>query len=443
MVEDVLAKCEKNPSGDLKWKVLYDALLRSGPGPRFDARYVDCGPELARAKQKGNVFTYDISKGGLLSGAGHVGTGERFFQDVQRNVVRDLRTNLSKNPPSLFLSIRGGGATNCGAGFLLDREILNFGHSLLLQFIILPYRGEGIEASRVVYLTWQVMELLRESPDRYAPVLLSNEQILAGAASFEQAGMNWFYPLANTIVVDLLARILYPTLYSDTARSSQQGAFELQGRQKYLDMRDFIRQPGFRSVGYSHLDDTVPLDPKALEKLVKDSLGPAPGGQDPRHPGARPHGNPLADDGSPDGLLAPHRSDGRGRRHHEGEALGPPRGRPSRLVPARVHVRHQARQVRVPALPRRRRPRRHPRLVRAVPEEPAESEIQGRGRPSHLRLREDRGVLREDLRALPDPAGAMTRRTRSEVSSGASLSAASKEMQRPPRRPERGIAARD
>ncbi|MBI2898690.1 MAG: hypothetical protein HYY17_00750 [Planctomycetes bacterium] len=276
VVEDVLAKCRKNKDSDFKWKVLYEALQRPGPGPQFEVHYVDCGPELARAKQKGEVFTYDISKGGLLSGAGHVGTGEKFFHDAQWSVVRDLQTNLSKNPPGLFLSIRGGGATNCGAGFQLDREILGkYENSVLLQFIILPYRGEGIEASRVVYLAWQVLELLREYPDRYAPVVISNEQILAGAQSFEKAGMNWFYPLANTIVADVLARILYPTLYAGSGESGavEQGAFELDSRQKYLDIRDFVRQPGFRSVGYAHLDDTVPLDPKALGKLVKDSLG--------------------------------------------------------------------------------------------------------------------------------------------------------------------------
>lgn len=276
VVEDILAKCQKLKDQDLKWKVLYQALERPGSGPRFDAHYVDCGPELTRVKQKGEIFTYDISKG-MLSGSGNVGTGQKFFQDAQWSVIRDLQTNLSKNPPSLFLSIRGGGATNCGAGFLLDREILKtFENSLLLQFIVLPYRGEGIEASRTVFLTWQVMELLREFPDRYAPILISNEQILAGAASFQQAGMNWFYPLANTIVADVFVRILYPTLYHQHADGSagvNEGAFELDSRQKYLDMRDFIRQPGFRSVGYSHLDDTVPLNAQALEKLVDDSLG--------------------------------------------------------------------------------------------------------------------------------------------------------------------------
>ncbi|GEM_PF-5650005 len=277
VAEDFLSKCEKLRDSDLKWKVLHQSLLRDGPGPKYEVHYIDCGPELSRAKQKGNAFTYDISKGGVLSGAGNVATGERFFQDAQWSVVRDFQTNLSKNPPALFLSIRGGGATNCGAGFLLDREILSkFENAMVLQFIILPYRGEGIETSRVIYLTWQVMELLREYPDRYAPVLISNEQILSGAQSFQQAGMNWFYPLANTIVADVLSRILYPTLYSGLGESGgtlEQGAFELDSRQKFLDMRDFIRQPGLRSVGYAHLDDVVPLDGKALETLVKSSLG--------------------------------------------------------------------------------------------------------------------------------------------------------------------------
>jgi len=278
VLEDILGKCEKLRDKDLKWKVLHQALLRPGSGPRFKGHYLDCGPELKRVQQRGQLFTYDISKGGLLSGAGNVATGQRFFRDAEWSVVRDAQTNFSKAPPSLFLSIRGAGATNCGAGFLLDQTLLkSFEHSLLLQFIILPYRGEGIEASRVVFLTSQVLQLLKDYPDRYAPILISNEQIMAGAQSFQQAGMNWFYPLANTIVADVIVRILYPTLYhlaeEGDAGAGREGAFEIDSRQKYLDMRDFIRQPGFRSVGFSHLDDVEPLSEGAIAKLADGALG--------------------------------------------------------------------------------------------------------------------------------------------------------------------------
>lgn len=278
VMEDILSRCQQFRSRDLKWEVLYRALARQGSGPRFKGHYLDCGPELRRFQQKGDLFTYDISKGGLLSGAGNVGTGEKFFSDAQWSVVGSLQTNFSKVTPGLFISIRGAGATNCGAGFQLDRLLLKtFENSLVLQFIILPYRGEGIEASRVVFLTHQVMQLLKEFPDRYAPILISNEQIMAGAQSFQQAGMNWFYPLANTIVADVIARILYPSLYhllDEETTAGREGAFDIDSRQKYLDMRDFIRQPGFRCVSSAHLDDTEPLGEAALQKIVGGSLGP-------------------------------------------------------------------------------------------------------------------------------------------------------------------------
>lgn len=277
VLQDILAKCTQLKDKDLKWRILHRALIREGSGPRFKGHYVDCGPELGKAKQEENLYTYDISKGGILSGSGNVATGEKFFRDAEWSVGRDLETNLSKSPPSLILSIRGAGATNCGAGFLLDQKLLKtFENSLLLQFVILPYRGEGIEASRVIYLTHQVMKLLTEYPDRYAPVLISNEQIMAGAKSFQQAGMNWFYPLANTIVADVIVRLLYPTLYHVYGQGDKQvgeGAFEIDSRQKYLDMRDFTRQPGFRSVSFSYRDAAEPLTEPAMEELVDGALG--------------------------------------------------------------------------------------------------------------------------------------------------------------------------
>ncbi len=275
VLEDILVKCEKLGPTDLKWKVLHDALVREGSGAKFEAHYVDCGPELKRAQGKGRIFTYDISQGGVLTGAGNVGTGEQFYRASQWTVIRDLQTNLQKTTPKLFISVRGAGATNCGAGFLLDREILRmFEHGMLVQFIILPYRGEGIEASRTIYLTWQVLQLLKEYPDRYAPVIISNGQIMSAAQSFQQAGINWFYPLANAVVADIIVRILYPTLYDipEQQGGPAQGAFELDSRQKYLDLRDFIRQPGLRCVGFEQHDDDVPLNEMTVKKMVDGAL---------------------------------------------------------------------------------------------------------------------------------------------------------------------------
>ena len=276
IAQDILAKCERNRESDLKWKILHDALLRRGVGAKYEVHYLDCGPELKRAEQKGDMFTYSIAKGGLLSGAGNIGTGERFFRDAQWSVVGQLQTNIGREAPNLLISIRGAGATNCGAGFMLDRELLKFyEHAVMIQFVILPFRGEGIEASRVVFLARQLIEMLKDYSDRYAPILMSNEQIIKGAKSFQQAGMNWFYPLANTTVAEVIVRMLYPTLYhmSGESGSVSEGAFELDSRQKYLDLRDFIRQPGFRSAGFSQPDDVLPLQEEALGRLVDQSLG--------------------------------------------------------------------------------------------------------------------------------------------------------------------------
>ncbi|MHC4607081.1 MAG: hypothetical protein ACYTAF_09085 [Planctomycetota bacterium] len=284
VAEDILAKCERKRERDLKWKILHGALQRHGPGARYEVHYMDCGPELARAEKKGDMFTYSIAKGGLLSGAGNIGTGEKFFRDAQWNVQSKLQSNMSRQKVNLFLSIRGAGATNCGAGFLLDRELLKTNeHSVMLQFVILPYRGEGIEASRVVFLARQLLEMLEDFPDRYAPILMSNEQIMAGAKSFQQAGMNWFYPLANTTVADVIVRILYPTLYhtSEESTSGAEGGFEIDSRQKYLDLRDFIRQPGLRAAAFSHLDDDVPLSEEAVARLTEGALGPLSVGKVP------------------------------------------------------------------------------------------------------------------------------------------------------------------
>lgn len=276
VVEDILAKCRSHSAADLKWKILHDALRRTGAGPKFEVHYLDCGPELARAKEQGNAFTYDISQGGLLSGAGNVGTGEKFYKAAELAVRSAFKTNVSRSAPNLYISIRGAGATNCGAGFHFDREMLQINpHAVMLQFVILPYRGEGIETSRVIFLTHQLLHMLKEFPDRYAPILMSNEQILAGAKSFQSAGMNWFYPLANKTVADVIVRLLYPTLYHTVEAGERigEGAFELDSRQKYLDMRDFIRQPGLRSAAFSYLDDDVGLTDESLVTLTEKALG--------------------------------------------------------------------------------------------------------------------------------------------------------------------------
>ena len=81
-IDYILAKCERLKDTDLKWKALHKALRREGTGPRYKGHYVDCGPELSRMKERDQMFTYDISKGGMLTGSGNISTGERFFSDA-------------------------------------------------------------------------------------------------------------------------------------------------------------------------------------------------------------------------------------------------------------------------------------------------------------------------------------------------------------------------
>jgi hypothetical protein len=280
IMTDVLAKVDHNAAKNPMWRLLAEVIKYEGIDEnnrnKHDIYYFDSGPELSREERNGQMFTYNISSGNMLSGAGNIMTAQKFWKEKGDKMFRQMRTDIGDPKPDLFISVRGCGATNCGSGFLLDRNILErYTEAVIIQFLILPHRGEGIEASRVVYAISQAAELLQQYPDRYTCVIISNERILLAAKSFEAMGENWFYPLANQVVADIIARVLYPTFY-EHFRSIVEGFQGMGGmsvddgsREKYLDVRDFVRQPGFRTVEFAHALDVEALDEEAIKAMVK------------------------------------------------------------------------------------------------------------------------------------------------------------------------------
>lgn len=283
IMTDVIQKVNNNKAKNPMWRLLAEVVKYEGTDEhnqgKQDIYYFDSGPELSREERNGQMFTYNISIGNMLSGAGNILTAQKFWKEKGDKMFRMMRSDIGDPKPDLFISIRGCGATNCGSGFLLDRSILErYTEGVLIQFLILPHRGEGIEASRVVYAISQAAELLQLHPDRYTCVIISNERILMAAKSFEAMGENWFYPLANQVVADIIARVLYPTFYEHFRQLIDEnlggGGMNLgaDSREKYLDVRDFVRQPGFRTVEFAHALDVDSLSEDAIAALVK-SMG--------------------------------------------------------------------------------------------------------------------------------------------------------------------------
>ena len=278
IMTDIIARTVKYKDKDPMWKLLAEVLRYEGDreGGKYEAYYFDSGPELSREERKGDIFTYNIAIGNLLSGAGNIKTAIEFWNDKGDKQFRKMRYDIGEPKGDLFISIRGCGATNCGSGFLLDRAILEeFENALIIQFLILPHRGEGIESSRVVFAISQVVELLKKYPDRYTCVLISNERILKAAKSFEAMGQNWFYPIANQVVADIIARILYPTFFEHfrhiiekDLRKTDDRALGVGSREKYLDVRDFVRQPGLRTVEFAHALDVKDMEEEEMANLV-------------------------------------------------------------------------------------------------------------------------------------------------------------------------------
>ncbi|MEM3341127.1 MAG: hypothetical protein QW728_00375 [Thermoplasmata archaeon] len=286
IMTDFLNKVEKYRNTSTMWRLLGEVVKYEGTGTKvpqgkYDVYYFDSGPELAREERRGRMFTYSVAPGALLSGAGNVRSAKEFWEQKGSDAFSKMMNDFGEPVPDLYISIRGCGSTNCGSGFSLDRTLLDsIPHAVILQFLILPHRGEGIDASRVIYAMTQAVDLLKKYPDRYTCVLISNEAILTAAKSFEEEGQNWFYPVANKVVADIVARVLFPTFFEHhrhIVEKVKDGPQDLgyDSREKYLDVRDFIRQPGFKTVGFAHkmtVDKVTENDLNELSQKMEEGV---------------------------------------------------------------------------------------------------------------------------------------------------------------------------